>query len=132
MANRKPGFFTRRVFNPIAMRFGIGGTQVLAVRGRSSGAPRRVPVIPVEVGGARYLVSPRGETDWVRNLRAAQGAGELGPAGALAPFTGVEVPVVERAPILEAYETLAGRAVTAHFRALPDPADHPVFRIDPR
>jgi hypothetical protein len=82
-------------------------------------------VIPVEHGGVRYLVSPRGEAEWVRNLRAAGGRGQLDAA----PFQASEVPVSERAPILAVYAAVAGRAVTSHFAALPDPADHPVFRL---
>lgn len=84
-------------------------------------------MIPVEVGGARYLVCPRGETEWVKNLRAAGGVGELEPDGR---FSATEVPVGERAPILEHYREVAGAAVKGLFEKLPDPADHPVFRIE--
>jgi hypothetical protein len=84
-----------------------------------------VPVIPVEHGAERYLVSPRGETEWVRNLRAAGGRGEL----AEQPILAMEMPVLERAPVLDAYRAVAGRAVAADFAALPDPADHPVFLL---
>jgi deazaflavin-dependent oxidoreductase (nitroreductase family) len=125
MANRKPNWFTRKVFNPIAMKTGISGTKTLAVAGRRTGSIRRVPVIPIEHSGSRYLVSPRGETDWVRNLRAA-GAGELQGERVRA----TEVPTAERGPILSHYREVAGRAVKSHFEALPDAADHPVFRID--
>ena len=127
MAYRKPSFFPRRVFNPIAMRFGISGVKPLAVRGRRTGRIQRVAVIPVEREGARYLVSPRGETDWVRNLRAAGGDLELGGERLRA----TEISVAERPPILEAYQELAGRAVKSHFDALPDPVDHPTFRLEP-
>jgi deazaflavin-dependent oxidoreductase (nitroreductase family) len=125
MAYRKPNAFTSKVFNPIALRFGIGGTRRLTVRGRRSGLPRTIPVVPVEHDGRRYLVSPRGETEWVRNLRAA---GEAELDGVRVHLT--EVPVVERRPILDAYQKLAGRAVSSHFKALPDAADHPVFRVE--
>ena len=101
------------------------GVQPLAVRGRRSGDVHRVPVIPIEHGGTRYLVSPRGETDWVRNLRAA-GEGELGGQR----IGATEVPVAERPPILLRYQEVAGRTVASHFKALPDPRDHPVFRIE--
>jgi hypothetical protein len=124
MAYRKPNAFTSKVFNPIAMRFGIAGTKALTVRGRRSGLPRRVPVIPLEHAGQRYLVSPRGETEWVRNLRDA---GEADLGGARIRVT--EVPATERGPMLDAYRKVAGRAVAAHFEALPDAADHPVFQI---
>ena len=129
MAYRRPNALTSKVFNKLAMRFGLSGTQVLAVRGRSTGTVHRVPVIPVEHAGASYLVSPRGESQWVRNLRAAGGACSLGPHGAPVATRAVEVPVEERAPVLDAYQELAGRAVSSHFAALPDPADHPTLRL---
>jgi hypothetical protein len=125
MAYRRPAPFVRKVFNPIALRFGIGGTIPLKVRRRRTGGVQTVPVIVLDHEGARFLVSARGETDWVRNLRAAGGAGELGDR----PFESIEVPVEERPPILAAYQQLAGQAVKSHFKALPDPADHPVFRL---
>jgi deazaflavin-dependent oxidoreductase (nitroreductase family) len=127
----RPPFLVRRVFNPIAMRFGISGTEALAVRGRRSGEIRRVPVIPVEHAGARYLVSPRGETQWARNLRSA-GEGELRGKRGVERFRAIEVPVAERPPIIAAYQAVAGRAVASFFTALPDAADHPVFRLDAR
>jgi deazaflavin-dependent oxidoreductase (nitroreductase family) len=52
------------------------GSRVLAVKGRTSGEWRTTPVNLLELDGRRYLVSPRGDTQWVRNLRAA-GSGEL-------------------------------------------------------
>jgi deazaflavin-dependent oxidoreductase (nitroreductase family) len=131
MAYLKPTLFTRRLFNPLAMRFGINGAVALAVAGRRTGRTRVVAVIPVEHEGARYLVSPRGEADWVRNLRAA-GQGELRAKGAAERFRATEVPAPARAPILATYQRAAGRAVAGNFAALPDPADHPVFRIEPR
>ena len=76
MAYVKPRGFTRRVVNPLVSRLHSGGAQTLTVVGRSTGRPHAVPVIPVQVGESRYLVSPYGEADWARNLRAA-GAGEL-------------------------------------------------------
>jgi hypothetical protein len=127
VAYRKPNAFTSRVFNPIAMKFGIAGTKPLAVRGRRTGKTQRVPVIPVEVDGTRYLVSPRGETDWAKNLRAA-GDAELDGERVDAH----ELPVEERDPILDRYREVAGRSVSSHFEALPSPSDHPVFRITSR
>jgi hypothetical protein len=125
----RPPLVVRRVFNPIAMRLGISGTEALAVRGRRSGMVHWVPVIPVAHEGARYLVSPRGETDWVRNLRAA-GGGHLGPWKKTRPIRATELSVAERPPVIAAYRAVAGRAVKSFFEAMPDAADHPVFRID--
>lgn len=125
MAYRPPAWFVRNVFNRLALRFGIGGAKPLTVRRRRSGTMQQIPVIPIEVDGARYLVSPRGETEWVKNLRAANGDGELDGQA----FASTEVSVDERAPILTAYRRVAGRAVEAHFAALPEARDHPVFRL---
>jgi deazaflavin-dependent oxidoreductase (nitroreductase family) len=125
----RPPLFVRRVFNPLAMRFRIGGSQALTVAGRRTGRLQRVPVIPVDHDGARYLVSPRGETDWARNLRAA-GTGRLGPNGAEVPIRATEVPVDARADIITAYRAVAGRAVRSFFTDPPDPANHPVFHVE--
>lgn len=130
MAYLKPNWFARTVFNPLAMRFGIAGSVGLTTRGRRTGLPRRVPVLPVDHAGHRYLVSPRGDTEWVRNLRAS-GGGELRwRGGGPRSFRAVEIPVAERDPVLAAYREKAGRAVSGLFAKLPDAADHPVFRID--
>ena len=73
---KAPGWFTRNVFNravSFLTRHGVSvlGSRVLAVKGRTSGEWRTVPVNLLELDGHRYLVSPRGEGQWVRNLRAA-------------------------------------------------------------
>ena len=79
--------------------------------------------------GSRYLVSPYGESDWVRNLRTA-GKGELSRKGQSEAFHAVEVPVGQRGPVISRYRKVAGRAVDSYFTKLPDARDHPVFRID--
>src|SRR2546422_3196075 len=74
-------------------RLGVSlyGTRLLAVRGRKTGAWRTAVVNLLEHDGGRYLVAPRGETDWVRNLRAAR-AGELRLGRRRDPFRAVEIP----------------------------------------
>lgn len=134
MAYLRPPLFTRKVFNPIAMRFGVSGVQTLAVRGRETGIEQTIPVIPVDHDGAPHLVSPRGETEWVRNLhlRAARGEVELRSKRGSQRYRAAEVPVAERDAIIEAYRAKAGRTVAAYWKKLPDPADHPTFRLTPR
>ena len=68
MAYLKPPALTRHLANPLAMRLQGRGVATLTVVGRRTGVLRKVPVIPVEVDGSRYLVSPYGESEWVRNL----------------------------------------------------------------
>jgi deazaflavin-dependent oxidoreductase (nitroreductase family) len=75
---RAPGWFTRNVFNRLVARLtrmgvSVWGSRVLEVPGRSTGTPRRVPVNLLEIDGRKYLVSPRGEGQWVRNVRANDG-----------------------------------------------------------
>lgn len=76
-----PDAFTRRVFNPLIARLtrlglSVWGSRVLEVRGRTSGAVRTNPVNVLTVDGRRFLVAPRGTTEWVRNIRVA-GEGRL-------------------------------------------------------
>ena len=102
-----PDGFTRRVFNPLVAfltKLGISlkGSRILEVRGRTSGEPRRTPVNLLTVDGRRYLVAPRGETQWVRNLRAA-GTGTLRVGRRVEAFAATEVDDADKPVILRAY-----------------------------
>ena len=105
---RKPGMFTRKVMNPfivLAMRAGVSvwGSRILEVRGRKSGAPRRTPVNLLEVDGRQYLVAPRGEAQWVRNVRADQGRLALILGRHRDERVAQELAGTEKSPILRAY-----------------------------
>lgn len=130
MAYLKPPWFTARVFNKIAMATGISGSERLTLTARSSGRPQEIPVITVDVDGIRYLVSTRGESEWVRNVRANPTV-TLATKMGTARFTATEVPVPQRDPVLTAYRAKAGKTVDGYFAKLPDPADHPVFSLTP-
>lgn len=104
---RQPGWFTKHVFNGLVSgltRAGISvwGSRTLSVRGRTSGEWRSNPVNLLTISGRHYLVAPRGQTQWVRNLRVA-GSGELRVGRRVQPFTSVELPDEEKADILRAY-----------------------------
>jgi hypothetical protein len=130
VAYLKPPALTRKVFNPLAMRLGIGGSQTLIVPRRTSGEDQALPVIPVEFQGSRYIVSTRGESDWVKNLRAAGERGEIRRGEWSGPFQATEIPVAEREPIIAAYRRKAGKTADAYWAKLPDAADHPTFLIE--
>src|SRR5581483_1913894 len=103
----RPGWFTRNVFNrsvAVATRLGISvwGSRILRVRGRTSGEWRQTPVNLLTVGGRRYLVAPRGVTQWVRNLRVA-GGGELMLGRRTERFVATEVADADKDDILRAY-----------------------------
>jgi len=102
-----PGWFTRNVFNravAFLTRRGVSvwGSRELRVRGRRSGEWRSVPVNLLTVGDQRYLVAPRGHTQWVRNLRAA-GGGELRVGRRVEQFAAAEVDDAAKIEILRAY-----------------------------
>jgi deazaflavin-dependent oxidoreductase (nitroreductase family) len=78
------------------------GSRVLRVRGRASGQCRSVPVNLLRVDGREYLVAPRGQAQWVRNLRAA-GAGELVLGRRVRRFTSVELADPDKPAVLRAY-----------------------------
>ena len=126
MAYLKPPWFTARIFNRLAMAFGIGGSRTLVVTTRVTNRPQRIPVVVPEIDGVAYLVSTRGESQWVHNVRTHPTVTLDGRV-----YTAAEIPVAERASVIAAYRPLAGRVVEAYWRELPDDADHPVFALTP-
>jgi deazaflavin-dependent oxidoreductase (nitroreductase family) len=103
----KPGSFTVNVFNRTVQamtRAGISvmGSRVLYVRGRTSGEWRNTPVNLLTLDGDRFLVAPRGQTQWVRNLRVA-GGGELRVGRRAERFTATELADGDKPPVLRAY-----------------------------
>jgi deazaflavin-dependent oxidoreductase (nitroreductase family) len=142
--NVTPGWFTRRVFNPLVAlltRLGVSikGTRILEVRGRRSGQPRRTVVNLLTLDGTRYLVAPRGETDWVRNLRAADGTATLRLGRRREDVAATELPDAAKVPVLRAYleawawevgrffEGLSARSTDAELEAAA--GRFPVFRL---
>jgi deazaflavin-dependent oxidoreductase (nitroreductase family) len=141
---KRPGWFTSHVFNPLVAlltRMGISlfGSRVLEVRGRSSGQPRRTPVNPLTFEGQRYLVAPRGETQWARNLRVS-GQGRLLGGRHAEDFTAVELEDQQKPPILRAYLKRWKFEVGVFFDGVgPDSSEeellaaapkHPVFQLE--
>ena len=141
-----PGWFTRNVFNRFVAwltrrGFSVAGSRELRVVGRSSGAMRSTAVNLLTVDGRRYLVAPRGTTQWVRNLRAA-GQGELRVGRQSEAFAARELADDEKAPVLRAYVERWRWEVGQFFEGLStDPTDaelesiaagFPVFEVAAR
>lgn len=104
---RRAGPFIRRVLLPLvnaASRLGFtyANSGLLTVRGRKSGRDFDATVNVLDIDGRRYLVAPRGETHWVRNLRVA-GEGRLRIGKAVSGFHARELPDAEKPPLLRAY-----------------------------
>jgi deazaflavin-dependent oxidoreductase (nitroreductase family) len=140
---QRPGWFTKHVFNRLVAaltRIGISvaGSRVLEVPGRKSGEPRQTPVNLLTLDDKRYLVAPRGHTQWVRNLRAS-GSGRLLLGRRAEPFEAIEVADDDKPAILRAYLEKWKWEVGAFFGGVgPDSdegelrriaPDHPIFRI---
>jgi deazaflavin-dependent oxidoreductase (nitroreductase family) len=105
---REPGWFTKHVLNNAvagATRLGISvwGSRVLEVKGRKSGEPRRTPVNLLAVDDARYLVAPRGEAQWVRNVRADGGRLDLLVGRRRTHYMAAELSDADKNPVLRAY-----------------------------
>lgn len=142
---KKPPGFVARVMNPAMIfaqeRLGIAlwGSEILAVRGRSSGQIRKVPVNPFEHEGEWYLFSPRGDSEWVRNLRVA-GAGDLARGRRVRAFTvAEELSNESKPPMIRDYmqrwgkqiSSIVGFDASASDAKLAEVApNHPVFRIE--
>ena len=140
----RPDWFTRNVFNRLVAgltRLGVSvwGSRVLEHRGRTTGDLHRTPVNLLTLEGTQYLVSPRGETQWVRNVRHAGGHCVLILGRQRQITTLTEVPEAERTPILRAYLRRWKFEVGMFFEGVgPDSSDeefaavagrHPVFAL---
>jgi deazaflavin-dependent oxidoreductase (nitroreductase family) len=141
----EPGWFTRKIFNPAIVnltRLGISvwGSRELRVRGRKSGEWRKVPVNLLTYEDQRYLVAPRGDTQWVRNLRVAR-SGELRVGRRVERFHATEIADDDKVTVLRAYLRRWKMEVGVFFEGVgPDASDeelraiadrHPVFRVTP-
>ncbi|MDH6219158.1 nitroreductase/quinone reductase family protein [Streptomyces pseudovenezuelae] len=114
------------------------GSAEMSVRGRKSGRMQRIPVNPHTYEGTQYIVSARGHSQWVRNMRVA-GGGELRVGRKIRTFTAQELPDTEKLPILRTYLEKWGWEVNQYFQGVTAKStdeeiiaaapDHPVFRI---
>jgi deazaflavin-dependent oxidoreductase (nitroreductase family) len=136
---RMDHLFNRMVAGLTRLGISLMGSRILYVRGRSSGEWRTTPVNLLTLNGTRYLVAPRGVTQWVRNLRVA-GNGELHVGRRVETFTVTELPDDEKPAILRAYLKRWGWEVGRFFEGIGANASDeqvqevapgfPVFRIN--
>ena len=144
---RKPGWFTKHVFNNVVKaltRLGVSvwGSRIIEVRGRKTGEPHRTAVNLLELEGTEYLVAPRGITQWVRNLRAADGQLAVILGRRRENRTASEITGADTIPVLRAYLRRWKAEVGVFFDGTTaDSTDeellaivpkHPVFRLAAR
>ena len=137
---RSTAIFNRAVAGLTKLGISVWGSRVLYVRGRSSGEWRSTPVNLLTHRGERYLVAPRGTTQWVRNLRAAGGQGELHLGRRVEPFRATELGDDAKPDVLRAYLKRWKMEIGVFFDGVgPDASDdklreiapgYPVFRIE--
>jgi deazaflavin-dependent oxidoreductase (nitroreductase family) len=142
----RPDWFTEHVFNRAVAgltRLGISvwGSRVLEVPGRTTGEIRTTPVNLLTVDGQQYLVAPRGETQWVKNVRAAGGArlrvGRRVQEVVLTELADADKPAIIR-PYLERWSWEVGKffdgidADSSDAELLVAAPGCPVFRVDAR
>ena len=137
---RSTAIFNRAVAGLTKMGVSVWGSRVLYVRGRSSGEWRSTPVNLLTHRGERYLVAPRGTTQWVRNLRAAGGRGELHLGRRVEPFRATELGDDAKPDVLRAYLKRWKLEIGVFFNGVgPDASDdklreiapgYPVFQIE--
>lgn len=143
---RKPGWFTTHVFNKMVAggtRAGISvwGSRVLEVKGRTTGQPHRTPVNLLDLDGRQYLVSARGNGQWVRNVRAAGGHLDLLVGRKRQEWVATELPDTAKVDVLRAYLRRWKAEVGVFFDGIDaDSSDdeiqaiaakHPVFMLAP-
>jgi F420H(2)-dependent quinone reductase len=119
----------------------IAGTKAMRVRGRKTGKLRGVVINLLTVDGRDYLVSPRGNTQWARNARAA-GTVEMGPRWRSREVRITEVADDAKPDLLKRYLDRWFWEVKGHVGGLtPDSTDEqfratapsiPVFELFPR
>lgn len=119
------------------MFFGNYPMYLLTVRGRKSGQPRTVAVAIMQRNGKRYVGSPYGIVDWVRNLRAA-GEAMLTRGRRSETIRATEVPPGEAALVIRE-EIKAGNPFIRFFGVTAESsqeeleraaADHPLFLLE--
>jgi deazaflavin-dependent oxidoreductase (nitroreductase family) len=143
---QEPGWFTRNVFNRAiqgltSLGVSVWGSRVLEVPGRKSGEPRRTPVNLLDHEGGQYLVSPRGNGQWVRNVRANDGGLTLLLGKRRTDYRATEVADAEKIGVLRSYLKRWKFEVGVFFDGVDGTSsdeellavapDHPVFRVEP-
>jgi deazaflavin-dependent oxidoreductase (nitroreductase family) len=141
---RPPGWATRQLMNRAVRaltRLGVSvwGSRILEVPGRRTGAIQRVPVNLLDHAGQRYLVAPRGTTQWVRNVRANEGHLDLVLGRRRTAVVAIELDEADKVEVLRAYLARWKAEVGAFFDGVDDASSdvelaavaprHPVFAL---
>lgn len=130
--NFTPPNLVDRTFNRafgLLLKLGIGlkHNYLLEVRGRKTGKIYTTPVNVLEYKGKKYLVAPRGYTQWVRNVEAGSESA-LVRGGRREAIKLRSVAEASKAEILKVYLDCFRLTVQRYF---PVPAGSPVEVFEP-
>ena len=123
----------------LALGISFNGTTLITVPGRKTGRPRSTPITMVEFNGQRYVQSPFGSVDWVRNLRAA-GKATLSWGRRHETVTITELTPEQAAPVSKSILPRAPNVIRDYFDVTPDSSleefirdapNHPMFAVHP-
>jgi len=117
-----------RIIQRVMVR--LGKASLLIVEGRRTGTPRAATLMPIEIDGTRYLLATLGLSEWSRNLRAA-GRGVLRRGGRVEEIRAIEVQGKEHELVVAEFRRTRPSFVKKQYDRLPDPANHPAFRVEP-
>ena len=123
----------------LTLGISLNGTTLITVPGRKSGRPRSTPITMVEFDGQRYVQSPFGSVDWVRNLRAA-GRATLSWGRRHETVIATELSPEQAAPVIRSILPRAPKVIQDYFDVTPessleefirDAPNHAVFAVHP-
>ena len=123
----------------LALGISLNGTTLITVPGRKTGRPQSTPITMVELNGQRYVQSPFGSVDWVRNLRAA-GKATLSWGRRRETVIATELTPEQAAPVIKSILLHAPKVIRDYFDVTPessleefirDAPNHPVFAVRP-
>src|SRR5438445_10700822 len=121
----------------LALGISFNGSTLITVPGRKTGVPRSTPITMVEFQGQRYVQSPFGSVDWVRNLRAA-GKATLSWGRRHETVTVTALTPEQAAPVIKSMLPRAPKVIRDYFDVTPessfeeiirDAPNHPMFAV---
>jgi deazaflavin-dependent oxidoreductase (nitroreductase family) len=132
-------FITGNLFmrSMLALGISLNGSALITVPGRKTGRPHSTPITMVEFQGQRYVQSPFGSVNWVRNLRAA-GTATLSWGRRHETVAATELTPEQAAPVIKSMLPRAPKVIRDYFDVTPessleeiirDAPNHPMFAV---
>jgi deazaflavin-dependent oxidoreductase (nitroreductase family) len=115
----------------LALGISLNGTTLITVPGRKTGRPRSTPITMVQFEGQRFVQSPFGNVDWVRNLRAA-GKATLSWGRRHETVEVTELSPEQAAPVIRSLLAWAPNMIRAYFDVTAESSIEDIIRDAPK